>query len=77
MNIEALLAKADTAKPVGRPAYSRWHKIYPVYEKLRLRNLSGREAVEWLIAEKAVQESDKAKAMESLQKLEWRRKREA
>lgn len=74
MNLEALLEKADKAKPGIRAANGRWLELYPVYERLRQRKLTGKDAVAWLIKEGAVPSSDAKKAEEAMQKLHRRRK---
>jgi hypothetical protein len=77
MNLEALLKKAETARPLGKPGYGRWKEFYPLYQVLRRRRLSGRDAVEWMVREGAVEEKEKQKAMQSLQKQEWLEKQKS
>jgi hypothetical protein len=77
LDLEALMKKAETARPLGKPGYGRWKEFYPLYQVLRRRGLSGRDAVEWMVREGAVEEKEKQKAIQSLQKQEWHDKKRA
>lgn len=75
LDLSSLMRKASKARPTGRQANARWTELLPLYQQLRANRLTGKEAVGWLIEQGAVQESDRARASEALQKLELRRRR--
>lgn len=66
-SIDSLLQAAKSASPsvlsqVRVRQKDRWAKLWPVYSELRGRRFKIRDAIEWLISHKAMEEKDMQKA---------------
>lgn len=75
-----LQSRASTATPQWPKRKTgpkgRWSELWPVYKELRGRGFTIREAVDWLIREGQVTESDRQKAEYGLPMVNSRRRRE-
>jgi hypothetical protein len=67
--ISQLLAKAAKALPPQKPSRSSWAPFAPVVTQLQANGYDLTAAVDWLIAEKQVELSDRLKCYRSLRQL--------
>jgi hypothetical protein len=76
VSLAALIEEAKGASP-GTDCGQKWRRLWPLYQTLRGRGLTCKQAVAWMVGKKEIAEADTAKALDAFFKMATRRNKKA
>lgn len=75
MTLSALIEEAQSASPSAEDCGQKWKRLWPLYEVLRGRQMTCKQAVNWMVKKGEVAESDVDKALNAFWKMAETRNR--
>ncbi len=77
MTLAALIEEAQSASPSAEDCGQKWKRLWPLYQTLRGRGMTCKQAVNWMVEKGEVKKADSGKALDSFWKMATRRNKQA